>query len=105
MSNTDQAGAAPAANHPSTRPYIVIWGVLLAALAISLVIGGGHPSGAIVAVIFAIAIVKAALVLAFFMHLRGAPLHFKLVLAGALAAIAILYVGLVPDIVWVFGRQ
>jgi len=89
---------------PTSR-YVLVWAILVAALAISLGLGALGMSSALVVVVFAIAAVKAWLVLRYFMHLRGRPLMFPLLLLGAVAVIAVLYFGLVPDIVWVHGRM
>jgi caa(3)-type oxidase subunit IV len=82
------------------RRYIVLWGVLVLALLASLVLGALGSSGAVVAIVFAVAVAKAYLVAAHFMHLSHEPRFVKLVIVGALAVIVILYLGLVPDIVW-----
>ena len=81
--------------HP---PYVKIWIGLLLALIISLVIGEIWSNELAVASIFAIALVKAGVVLNYFMHLKFAPRWLKLTGAGAVAVVAILYIGLVPDI-------
>ena len=40
------------------------------------------------------------MVLAYFVHLKVEPRFIKVLVVGVLAVIVILYIGLVPDIVW-----
>jgi caa(3)-type oxidase subunit IV len=92
-------------DEPSIRHYVVIWAVLVGALLVSLLLGLlGHATLA-VAAIFTIALVKAYLVAAHFMHIKLEPRFVKVILLGALAVVTILYFGLVPDIVWVYGAK
>jgi caa(3)-type oxidase subunit IV len=86
--------------HTSKLSYEVVFGALLAALAISLVMGMGAPSGAMVIGIFVIATGKAYLVATRFMHVSVEPRFIKVLVFGALAVLLALYVGLVPDIAW-----
>jgi caa(3)-type oxidase subunit IV len=103
MTAPNESSAASAHAHPSDRSYVVIWAILLAALGGSLALGMlGHVTAAIVA-IFAVAVVKAALVLFRFMHLRDEPRWVRRIVWGALAVVVVLWVGLVPDIVLVYG--
>jgi caa(3)-type oxidase subunit IV len=87
------------------RRYVILWAVLVGALLASLALGALGASGLVVACVFGVALVKAYLVAAHFMHLSHEPRFVKLVIVGALAVIAIFYFGLVPDVVWVFGRR
>ncbi|MBI5514149.1 MAG: cytochrome C oxidase subunit IV family protein [Deltaproteobacteria bacterium] len=89
--------------HDSDRGYVVLWGILLGALGISLVLGLLAGRGAAVAAIFAVALGKAALVLYRFMHLKDEPRWIRAIFYGALSVLAVLYVGLLPDIARVFG--
>lgn len=83
-------------NHDAT--YIRIWAVLLVALLISLGIGLVSESPIAVALIFAIAAVKAWLVLSRFMHMNREPRFLQMVTVGAVAAIACFFVGVYPDV-------
>lgn len=85
-----------AASHD--RRYVIVWGVLLVALIVSLALGAVSSSPAVTAVIFAIAGVKAWLVVARFMHLSTEPRFLQLVMAGAVAAMACLFVGVYDDV-------
>lgn len=83
-------------NHDAA--YIRTWAVLLAALLISLGIGLVTESPIAVALIFAIAAVKAWLVLSRFMHMNREPRFLQMVTVGAVAAIACFFVGVYPDV-------
>ena len=84
-------------HHPN---YIKIWGILCVLLVIS--IFGPFLEIRIVTLItaFGIAIVKAYLVAAYFMHLKYEPFFVVLVMAVGLACLYFLFFGLVPDIVF-----
>ena len=87
--------------HPN---YFAVWLALLVFLALSLAVGAmGHGTLAI-GMIFLLAIVKAAIVLGNFMHLRWEPRFFWGVLAFAVLCLAFLYFGVMPDIVGVEQR-
>ncbi|MAE70370.1 MAG: hypothetical protein CME06_07880 [Gemmatimonadetes bacterium] len=85
--------------------YFMVFGILVAALAISLALAAVSTGPIVVAAIFAIATVKAYLVLTHFIHLNVEPRFIKVLVIGLLAVLTVLYIGLVPDIVWVFGRM
>lgn len=87
----------------SDRHYLIVWALLMGALGVSLALGAAGHHGALVATIFAVAVAKAGLVLTHFMHLRLAPRLPRLILVGAVAVVVVLYLGLLPDITWVFG--
>jgi caa(3)-type oxidase subunit IV len=53
--------------------------------------------------IFAVAIVKAALVAGYYMHLKFEPRYVVLVVVAGIATLFILFGGLVLDIVHVYG--
>ena len=81
--------------------YVAIWTVLVAALAVSM--GFAYIDRPLLAasLIFAVAIVKAFLVVAFYMHLKFEPGHVLAIVIAGLLALFVLFVGLVPDIVHV----
>jgi len=110
MAQTTQTATAPPPHHEgaehehaSDRSYIILWAVLIVALVASLGLGELGNSNAMVMLIFAIAAVKAYLVIAHYMHLKLEPLFIKLIMLGAVLVIAICYFGLVPDIVFGAG--
>ncbi len=81
--------------HP---PYVTLWVALLGALGLSLIVGEIWSTKAAVAFIFVVALVKAGIVLQYYMHLTFAPRWIMLISVGALSVIAVLYIGLIPDI-------
>ena len=82
-------------------PYVAIWLALVVLLAVSVGTGMlGHRLLATVS-IFVIAIVKAGLVLANFMHMRFEPRWVAVAIAGAIVCVIVLFIGLYPDIVGV----
>lgn len=83
-------------NHDAT--YIRTWAVLLVALLISLGLGIFAESSIAIGLIFAIAAVKAWLVLSRFMHMNREPRFLQMVMVGAVAAIACFFVGVYPDV-------
>ena len=83
--------------------YFIIFLTLLAALFISLAIGHFSSGKVATTIIFVIAGIKAYLVLNYFVHLKMEPRYIKVMVASLVAVLLILYVGLVPDVVWVYG--
>ena len=87
----------------STRTYQVVFGVLLVALAISLVLAHFWGGPLMITAIFVIAGVKALFVANYFMHLGDEPHWLKLVVLSMLVALLILFIGFYIDIVTPFG--
>jgi len=86
--------------HPN---YLAIFCVLAVALVLSLGLGLVAPSPLVVTLIFAIAALKAYLVLAYYVHLSFEPKFVKVLIGSLFLLLAILWIGLVPDIVYVYG--
>ncbi|MCP4806248.1 MAG: c-type cytochrome [Proteobacteria bacterium] len=86
-------------------PYVKIWGVLLAALFISLIIGAITTHPAAIALIFAIAVAKAALVVTYFMHMKFEARWILLTMGGTALIPVIFWLGVAPDVVLVFGEM
>jgi len=84
--------------------YFRIYLILLAALVVSLILGALSSSALTVTIIFVIAGIKAYLVLNHFVHLEAEPRYIKVAVVGFVAILVVLYVGLVPDIVWIYGK-
>lgn len=91
---------APRRRHPN---YVAIWGALMGALVVSLGLAYLEHAFLAALLIFLVAIVKAFLVVAFYMHLKFEPGHVIAIVIAGLVALAILFLGLVPDIVHVYG--
>ena len=83
--------------------YVAIWGVLMVALAVSLLLAYLEHAALAAALIYAIAIVKAGLVAAFYMHLKFEPRFVILSVVAGVVCLFILFAGLLLDIVHVYG--
>ena len=78
--------------HVSMRAYVLTYISLLVLATLSWLIAVGHvPGGAILAI--SIGVIKAVLVLAYFMHLAEEGFSFKLTMATAVAVVVI-FIGL-----------
>ncbi len=99
--------AAPATSVPAGPahriPYVTLWFILVGALAVSLLLAVFEHTRLAAALIFAIAIAKAAIVAMYYMHLRFEPRYVIVVILAALACLFILFSGLLLDIVHVYG--
>jgi len=95
---TEEFGhAKDASQHPS---YLLIWAVLVSGLIVSLFIGYMQLPVLTTVLIFTVAIFKAYLVIAYYMHLKYEPFFVVVIMAAGLAALYFLFFGLVPDIVY-----
>ena len=83
-----------------TARYIAIWGVLVAALLVSLVLGGMHIPVVTVVLIFSVAIAKAYMVMAYFMHIKGAPIFVTVILASGAVCLYLFFFGTLTDVVY-----
>jgi cytochrome c oxidase subunit IV len=84
--------------------YIRIWVVLVALLGVSVVLALLHQRQLAAVLILALATLKAFLVLSYYMHLRFEPRFIALTILAGFLCLAILFLGLTPDIVHVYGR-
>ncbi len=86
---------------PKNQPnYHVIFALLMAALIGSLFIGTLNVPLVPVILVFSLAIAKAYLVLAYFMHLRYQPLYCTLILVVAFGALYCMFLGVIPDMIY-----
>lgn len=81
--------------HPN---YYKIWGALVIIFLMSLGIGAMGNTKLAVAAIFAIAIVKALLVLGYFMHLKWEPKFVWWIFAFGALCVFTFYFGVLPDV-------
>ncbi|HKY63421.1 MAG TPA: cytochrome C oxidase subunit IV family protein [bacterium] len=81
----------------------IYWGLIAMVGGSALLSWLGHAGWA-VAAIFALAAAKAFLVISYYMGLGEERVWVKWMLASAVLALAILFVGLIPDIVALAGR-
>ena len=86
--------------HDHTVKYVTVWALLTAALVVSLIIGTFHVEVVTVTLIFSIALMKAYMVIAHFMHVKGAPAYVKWILATGVVCLYIAFFGFVTDIVF-----
>ena len=83
-----------------TGKYIAIWGVLVAALLVSIVLGGMHIPVVTVVLIFSVAVVKAYMVMAYLMHIKGAPIFVTMILASGALCLYLFFFGTLTDVVF-----
>lgn len=79
----------------TARVYLVVWATLIA-LATATLLASEAGAGSLIA--FAIAATKAALVLIYFMHLRGGRSLLRIVFATALIFTLLLVLGVLGDV-------
>ena len=86
-----------AKKHPN---YVALWGILVAALVVSILLGEMKIPVLAVVLIITVAVAKAYLVAAYYMHLRYEPLFVILIMVAGLLCLYVLFFGLVPDVVY-----
>lgn len=86
------------AHHSHAKQYVIIWVVLLAALFASLGLGAVGSYPLVIAIIFAVATVKAWLVVGYFMGLANEPYYLKATFFTAVVAVAIFFGGVYKDV-------
>lgn len=97
----DPANESSAQRHVN---YVAIWIILVAALFASLGLALLQQRQLAASLILALATVKAFLVLSYYMHLKFEPRFIVITITAGLLCMVILFFGLVPDIVHVYGR-
>ncbi len=80
--------------------YHTIFYVLLAALALSLLLGHVSTGFWSQATIYVIALMKAYLVATYFMHVNVEPRFIKVLIVGLVLVLAALLIGVFPDVSW-----
>ncbi|MDP7395771.1 MAG: cytochrome C oxidase subunit IV family protein [Lentisphaeria bacterium] len=91
----------PVANYHRHVNYIKIWAILLVLLIVSLIVGMIGYQFFAVWMIFTIAVVKALMVVAYYMHLLWEPKFLWLAVGFAVLCLFFLFLGVVPDILLV----
>jgi caa(3)-type oxidase subunit IV len=86
------------------KHYIAIWAWLCLALVVSLGLGTLRAGPSVVFAIFAVAVVKAFLVVSHFMHLKAEPRTYKVLMSSTIGVLACLFIGSFPDISMVNGK-
>jgi cytochrome c oxidase subunit IV len=83
---------------PGAAAYLIVWIVLVVLATVTLFASRAVTGGWGLVVAFAIASAKAALVIAFFMHLAsGRPIH-RIVFVTAMAFLVLLVIGMLSDV-------
>jgi caa(3)-type oxidase subunit IV len=83
-----------------TGKYVAIWGILVAALLVSLLLGGMNIPIVTVVLIFSVAIAKAYMVMAYFMHIKGAPIFVTVIMASGVLCLYLFFFGTLTDVVF-----
>ena len=86
-------------------PTLGIFVALIVALGLSIGLSAVSTGPLVVTVIFVVAALKAYLVLTYFIHLKAEARFIKVLVLGLLVLLFVLYAGVSPDVVWVFGRM
>jgi cytochrome c oxidase subunit 4 len=89
---------APTDHAPSARAYAIVWVVLVVLATLSLIAAHEVTGSWGLVVALAIAAVKAALVVAVFMHLAGGRPILRIVFVVAVAFAVLLVVGVLGDV-------
>ncbi len=98
----EQVGAV----HAPIRTYLTVWGWLFVLSAIAYFVDIIHLTGWLKVVLLTVlALMKAGLIMAFFMHLRFERLTLVYAIVAPLILLVAMLVGLVPDGVAVFVRR
>ena len=88
------------AQHQTHPNYLAIWAILLVLLGMSLTLGHIPNAALSGTLIFGIAVVKIALVMRYFMHMKFEPWLLAMLLIGALLCVLALFIGVLPDVAW-----
>ena len=94
------AVSEPGTHDGSVRPYLIVWGVLMALTALTVTSAGLNLPKIAILICLGIAAVKSILVLLYFMHLRQEKrMLVKLVIPLAIVALAIFIAGTYSDVI------
>lgn len=97
---------AEGAVHAPIRMYLVVWGWLFVLSALAYFVDIAHLTGWLKTVLLSIlALMKAGLIMAFFMHLRFERLSLVYAIVAPLILLIAMVAGLVPDGVAVWLRR
>lgn len=84
----------------STRAYFVVWAILLACLFVSIGFGRIPDHRWMYALVFGVAIFKAAMVVIYFMELHLEPWQVITLLVFAVLFLVALWFGVAPDVTY-----
>jgi len=80
-----------------------IWLVLVVLLLVSIALGYLPNATLATVLVFAVATIKAGLVIAYYMGAKSEPKYITYILLSGMACMLILFFVLVPDIIFVYG--
>ncbi len=86
------------AHQTSIKLYVYIFAALIVALAASLVLGAYSTGPGVIAIIFAVATVKAWLVLGYFVNLNREPRFVKVLVACLVLLLLTVFIGFYFDV-------
>ncbi|MCB1214725.1 MAG: cytochrome C oxidase subunit IV family protein [Deltaproteobacteria bacterium] len=86
-------------SHYKTSFYVILWVALLGLFLLSLFLGSAAPH-----FIFLLATIKAFLVLLYYMGLKQEPSYISAILIVGVFFMIVLFIGLIPDMVWIYGK-
>jgi cytochrome c oxidase subunit 4 len=93
-----EAEMAHAAHGGSNRENVIIWGGLLGLTAVEVVLAYIHvPATLMLIILMGLSIIKAALIVAYFMHLKFERLSFVLTIVPILVVLLCLFATFFPD--------
>jgi cytochrome c oxidase subunit 4 len=98
MTPPDQTSETDAHSAPTAAGYGIVWAVLVALATVTLVASRAVAGGWGLLIAFAIASAKAALVVAYFMHLAGGRPIYRLVFVIAITFMVLLVLGILADV-------
>ena len=98
----EQAAASGRGGEAGRGQYLVAFAVLIALTLVELGVArtGGIPRGAVIAALVLLAVAKAALIAAFYMHLRYETRILRITVLGPLVAPAVYGLVLMADAAW-----
>jgi caa(3)-type oxidase subunit IV len=85
--------------------YVKVWGILVVLLAVSVAGPAAGMWWLTLVTAFGIAVVKAWMVAAYFMHLRVERRYITYLLLGLVAVIVVLFAGVAPDVMKERGQN
>jgi caa(3)-type oxidase subunit IV len=100
MSNDAQTGATIALEHRahSHTPFYIVWGVLLGITAVEVGLAYQRLQPVrMLSILLALSIVKAALIISWFMHMRYEVTHMRRLMMAALCVCLVLMCVFFPD--------
>ncbi|MCS7177472.1 MAG: cytochrome C oxidase subunit IV family protein [Candidatus Kapabacteria bacterium] len=99
-------GEQPGAVHAPIRTYLTVWGWLFVLSAIAYFVDVVHLVGWLKVILLSLlALMKAGLIMAFFMHLRFERLSLVYAIVAPIIFLVVMLVGLLPDGISVFLRR